>query len=356
MTKTDLYAVLGVDRAASADEIKKAYRKLALEHHPDVNPGDEAAEERFKEISSAKEVLLSPEKRKLYDEFGMDGLAPGFDASQARAYHEWANRAQQSPGYGSFESSSAGGQGVEDLLSQLFGARAGRGSDGGFGFDSNDDPNNGPGAQFGSARDPRFRGRPEAFRGADAETELEVDFSDAITGQEIQMRIEGRDPLRVKIPRGARDGTRIRLKGQGVDPGGTGKAGDLYIRLRVRPHPFFRREGDDLHADLPVTIPELILGAEIEIPTPDGKTTVKIPPNSSNGQTLRLAGLGATHPGKAKPGTKSQDKQNRGHLFLHLQAVLPTKGGPELDELAKKIEEAYEGDDPRAGIQWEIKR
>lgn len=331
MTKPDLYAVLGVDRGASADEIKKAYRKLALEHHPDVNPGNAEAEERFKEISSAKEVLLSPEKRKLYDEFGMDGLAPGFDASQARAYHEWANRAQQSPGYESFD--GAGGQGIEDLLSQLFGAQSGHGL----------------GDEFGSAHDPRFRGRREARRGADAETELAVDFTDAISGNEIQMRIEGREPLRVKIPRGARDGTRIRLKGQGGNAGTAGKAGDLYIRLKVRPHPFFRREGDDLHADLPVTIPELVLGAEVEVPTPDGKTKVKIPAHSTNGQTLRLPGRGA-----AKLGAKGKDA--RGHLFLHLQAILPTEGGAELDELVKKLENSYGDKDPRAGIHWESGR
>jgi curved DNA-binding protein len=351
MTKPDLYAVLGVDRGASTDEIKQAYRKLALEHHPDVNPGDETAEERFKEISGAKEILLSSEKRKLYDEFGMDGLAPGFDASQARAYQEWANRAEQSPGFGTFDTSSAGGQGIEDLLSQLFGARSGHGPGSGF-----DDGPGGFGDEFGRAQGPRFRGRREAYRGVDAETELEVDFSDAVSGNEIQMRIEGREPLRVKIPRGARDGTRIRLKGQGVDPGGSGEAGDLYIRLKVRPHPFFRREGDDLHADLPVTIPELVLGADIEIPTPDGKTTVKIPPHSSNGQILRLPGLGATRPGTARSNTGNKDKKNRGHLFLHLQALLPTEGGVELDELVKKLADLYGDTDPRAGIQWERKK
>jgi curved DNA-binding protein len=332
MTKPDFYAVLGVDRGASADEIKQAYRKLALEHHPDVNPGDSEAEERFKEISSAKEVLLSPEKRKLYDEFGLDGLAPGFDASQARAYQEWANRARQSPGYESFDSGSAEGQGIEDLLSQLFGDRGGHGL----------------GDEFGSAHGARFRGRPESFRGADAETRLEVDFTDAIAGNEVQMRIEGREPLRVTIPRGARDGTRIRLKGQGMPAGPAAEAGDLYVRLKVRPHSFFRREGDDLHADLPVTIPELISGAEIEVPTPDGKTTVKIPPNSANGQTLRLPGRGA-----AKPGAKTSGKDDRGHLFLHLLAVLPTEGGSELEEIAKKLADLYGEMDPRAGIRWE---
>jgi curved DNA-binding protein len=351
MTKPDLYAVLGVDRGASADEIKQAYRRLALEHHPDVNPGDEAAEERFKEISAAKEVLLSAEKRKLYDEFGMDGLAPGFDVSQARTYQEWANRAEQSPGFGSFDTSSGGGQGIEDLLSQLFRARSGHGPDSGF-----NDGSGGFAGESGSARGPRFRGRQEAFHGGDAESELEVDFTDAVSGNEIQMRIEGREPLRVKIPRGARDGTRIRLKGQGVDPGGSGKAGDLYIRIKVRPHRFFRREGDDLHADLPVTIPELVLGADIEIPTPDGKTTVKIPPHSNNGQILRLPGLGATKPGTARPSTGNKDKENRGHLFLHLQAIVPTEGGVELDELVKKLADLYGDTDPRAAIQWESKK
>jgi curved DNA-binding protein len=328
----DLYTVLGVDRNAAADDIKKAYRQLALKHHPDVNPGDAGAEERFKEISAAKEVLLSPEKRKLYDEFGMDGLAAGFDVSHARAYQEWANRAQQSPGFEAFDSGSRDDQGIEDLLSQLFGSRA-RG---------------GTGEEFGRAQGTSFGGRTEPFGGVDAETELEVDFADAISGNEVQMRIEGREPLRVKIPHGARTGTRLRLAGQGVDANGAGKAGDLYIRLRVRAHPFFRREGDDLHADLPVTVPELILGADIVIPTPDGKTTVKIPPGSANGQTLRLAGRGAS-----KPGTKDTD--NRGHLFLHLQAILPSEASAELDELAKKLGNAYGGENPRAKFRWDSK-
>ena len=126
MAMRDFYAVLGVERSATADEIKQAYRKLALEHHPDVNPGDGEAEERFKEISAAKEVLLSPEKRKLYDEFGEEGLASGFDPSEARAYKDWARRAKQSPGHETYGGGAGQGDpGMEDLLSQLFGNRGG---------------------------------------------------------------------------------------------------------------------------------------------------------------------------------------------------------------------------------------
>ncbi len=330
MAKRDLYQVLGVGRTASTDEIKKAYRKLALEHHPDVNPGDVAAEERFKEISFAKEVLLSDEKRRLYDEFGDDGLAAGFDASEARAYQEWARRAKQSPGFEAFGAGSAGDPGIEDLLSQLFGNQGG----GEMGDD------------FGRAHHFRSGGGSARFRGADFETHLEVDFVDAILGREIQMRVEGREPLRVKIPLGARDGMRIRLKGQGQSVAPSAEAGDLYIRLEIRPHPFFRREGDDLHLDVPVTIPELILGAEISIPTPDGMTHVKVPPRSPNGRTLRLPSKGASKPGRSG---------DRGHLFLHLQAVVPTEGNAEIEELAKKLEDFY-GDDPRVDLRWEIRR
>jgi curved DNA-binding protein len=336
--------VLGVERSASADEIKKAYRKLALEHHPDVNPGNREAEEHFKEISAAKEVLLSPEKRKLYDEFGVDGLSPGFEPSDARAYQEWARRAKQSPGYetfgggagsGGFSGGDLGGQGIEDLLSQLFGNRAGSG---------------GAGDGFGGAGDFRFGGRSQTFRGADFETELEVDFIDAILGREVQMRIEGREPLRVTLPCGARQGSRIRLKGQGQPAGPGAEPGDLFVRLKVRPHPFFRREGDDLHLDVPVTVSELILGVEVQIPTADGMTKVKIPPRSSNGQTLRLPGKGV-----AKTASKGEGATNRGHLLLHLQAILPAGDDPEIEELARKLEAFYAQKDPRAKIRWEAK-
>ena len=195
-----------------------------------------------------------------------------------------------------------------------------------------------------------FSGRPSTFRGADFETELEVDFIDAILGHEVQMRIEGREPLRVTLPRGARGGTRIRLKGQGQSAGSDTESGDLYVRLKVRPHPFFRREGDDLHLDVPVTVPELILGAEVQIPTADGMTKVKVPPGSANGRTLRLPGRGV-----AKIASKGGGAANRGHLFLHLQAVLPTEVDPEIEEIAKKLEDYYAEKDPRAGIHWEAK-
>jgi len=342
MATRDFYAVLGVERNASADEIKQAYRKLALEHHPDVNPGDAEAEERFKEISSAKEVLLSPEKRKLYDEFGVDGLAPGFDPADARAYQEWARRARQSPGYetfgggGSAGSAGSDGQGIEDLLSQLFGNRAGSGA--------------GAGGDFGGEGESRFGRRPSTFRGADFETELEVDFIDAILGREVQMRIEGREPLRVTLPRGAEEGTRIRLKGQGQSVDSGAESGDLFVRLKVRPHPFFRREGDDLHLDVPVTVSELILGAEVQIPTADGMTKVKVPPRSANGRTLRLPGKGV-----ARIDSKGSGSPNRGHLFLHLQAVLPTAADPEIEEIARKLENFYAEQNPRAEIRWEAK-
>jgi curved DNA-binding protein len=303
MEERDLYAVLGVSRDASKEEVRKAYRKLARETHPDVNPNDRKAEERFKDASFAYEVLSDPEKRKLYDEFGVRGLSEGFDPQHARAYRQWSDGARRSPNFESYASDVD----VEDLLGGLFGERRSR--------------------------------RPR--RGFDVEGEVGVDLLDVVRGSEVRVEVAGRS-LTVKVPPGSDDGSRIRLRGQGQPgPGGEGSPGDLYLTLRVRPHPLFRREEADLHLEVPVTLPELVLGASVEVPTPDGSVSMRVPPRSPNGRRLRLRGKGVP---KRRGG-------GRGDLYVTLAAQLPAGDDPRLEQLAKEMEPLYEGADVRARLK-----
>ena len=300
MEDKDLYAALGVPKDASEDDIRTAYRKLAREHHPDVNPNDPAAEERFKEVSFANGVLSDEEKRKRYDEFGMAGLSDGFDEGAAREYQQWSRGAHRSPHFESYTSDVD----LEDLLSGFFaGARQAAGP----------------------------------MRGADAEGILPVDFLDAARASEVPANFQGRPAMRVRIPPGAREGTRIRLQGKGGPGSEGGPAGDLYLTLQIKPHPFFTREADDLFVDLPVTIPELIRGASVDVPTPDGKVSMQIPPGSQNGRKLRLRGRGAIRSGAG----------GKGDLYVRLTAVLPETDDPRLEELAKELDDLYAGDNVR---------
>jgi len=306
MDEKDPYALLGVARTASEDEIRKAYRKLARKCHPDVNPNDRKAEDRFKEISLAYEVLSDTEKRARYDEFGAQSFAQGFDPDQARDYARWSRGARRSP----FHESSAADVDVdiEDLLGGLFGA----------------------------AR--RARG---PAKGADAEGEISIDLLDAVRGGEVRVQVAGRGALRVKIPVGADDGTRIRLAGQGDAGVLGGPPGDLYLTLHVRPHAFLERKGSDLWLDLPVTLPELVLGASIEVPTPDGPVTMKVPARSASGRVLRLRGKGVPKLGGAA----------RGDLYVRLVGELPDPEDPRLEAIAKDLEPLYEGRDVRARLK-----
>ncbi len=296
MDDRDLYADLGVARDASADDIRTAYRKLAREHHPDVNPNDPGAEERFKRVSFANSVLSDPEKRARYDEFGMQGLAEGFDPEQARAYQRWSHGASQSPHFESFSSDVD----FDELLSSFFQS-----------------------AQSGPAG---------PIRGRDAEGTLQVEFLDAVLGATLPVHLQGRSPLQVKVPAGAKDGARIRLAGQGEPGHREGPPGDLYLRLDVKPHPYFERSGDDLTVRLPVTLPELVRGGSVEVPTPHGDVEMTIPAGARNGQKLRLRGKGV--PGRANG--------QPGDLFVVLELVLPRDKSDELEKLAEQFEPLYD--------------
>ena len=301
MPEKDLYRELGVSRDASEDEIRRSYRKLARTYHPDVNPDDPGAEERFKEVSFAYEVLSDPEKRKIYDEFGHEGLAAGFSPEQARAYRDWSRGA----GRGPFDAES--GFHFEDLFEGLFGGRVRRG--------------------------------PQ--RGPDAQAEVSVDFLDAVMGREVRVKVPERGTLRVRIPAGAEDGTRVRLAGQGRRGPGNSPPGDLYLVVRVRPHPFFTRDEADLFVDVPVTVPELILGTTVDVPTPDGSVSMKLPPRSPNGRKLRLRGQGGALRGS----------EDRGDLYVRLVAVLPDTPDEKLGDLARELEPLYGEQDIRARLK-----
>ena len=299
MEERDLYNDLGVSRDASEDEIRRTYRKLARRYHPDVNPNDPKAEERFKQIAFANEVLSDKEKRGRYDEFGMQGLGEGFDPEHAREYMRWSRGARRSPDHDAFSSTMD----LDDLLSGLFGRRRG------------------------------------PTPGRDAHAQIAVDFLDAVKGTEVPLQLEGKT-LRVRIPPGSDDETRLRLAGKGLPSPDGGGPGDLYLTLEVRPDSNFTRSGPDLSLEVPVTLPELMLGAAIQVPTPDGLVTLKVPAHSASGQKLRLAGKGV-----------ARREGGRGDLFVTLVAVLPDADQPEYDELAERLRALYGDRDVRAQLR-----
>jgi len=299
----DLYSVLGVPRGASADEIRKAYRRLAHKHHPDKNPGNKQAEEKFKEVTAANEVLSDPKRRKLYDEFGADSLRSGFDAARADQYRQWKRQGSGAGpfDFGGFEGGGAGSAfDLGSIFEQIFGGGAAR------------------------------AGRSTA-RGEDVRANVDVDLADAVRGAERDLRVDGRT-LRVKIPAGVTEGSQIRLSGQGS------AGGDLYLEVRLRPHPLLRREGRDLYLDLPVTVPEAVSGAEVTLPTFEGPVRLRVPPGSQSGTRLRLRGKGL-------PELRGGE---RGDLYAVVKLVLP-EAGEALRDAVKPLAELYKGD-PRAGI------
>lgn len=316
MPERDLYDILGVSRTAGADEIKRAYRKLAKKYHPDVNPGNKPAEEKFKEATAAFEVLSDEKRRKLYDEFGPDALRSGFDEKRAEEVRRWRRQGAPPGGqpfdFGDFATVDVGGAPFDfgTIFGDLFGG--------------------------GRARGAR-RGAAVPAGGADVSAEVHVDLRDAVLGGEKDLRVEGRT-LRVKIPAGVTDGARIRLAGQGGPGRHGGPAGDLYLEVKVREHPHVRRDGKDLALDLPVTIPEAVSGAEVQLPTFDGPVRLRVPPGAQAGMKLRLRGRGL-------PDLKGGA---RGDLYAVIQVVLPPDS-PALHKAVKPLADLYDAD-PRAGI------
>ena len=303
----DYFQVLGVDRSADADAIKRAFRKLARQYHPDVNPGDASAEARFKEISEAYEVLSDPDKRRRYEQFGQywsqagaqGGAAPGMDVDFGR--------------YGNFDDF------INDLLGR-FGGPAGGGGFQGSGFPGGGFPGGGfPGGGF-----PRGNASPRNSVNLDAEAAVSISFSEAFRGSERALSVNN-ERVQVRIPAGVKNGSRLRLKGKGNLQPGTGRRGDLYLNLNVKEHPVWRLDGDVLQADLPVSLDELALGATVTVMTPDGEAQVSIPAGTAPGRSLRLKGKGWPLKG------------NRGDLLLTLALKLPTSWSADERALLSKL-------------------
>jgi curved DNA-binding protein len=305
----DLYGLLGVARGADADQIKKAYRKLAKDLHPDKNPGNKAAEARFKKVNHAHEVLSDPKKRKLYDEFGEDGLREGFDPDRMRQYRQWSAHNQAAgAGRGGFD-----GVNVEEIF-------GGGGAGGGFSDVFSD--------LFGRGR--RARG---PMRGQDVESEVTIDFPSSIRGATLELRVRpGEAPVAVRIPAGANEGSRVRIAGHGAPSPNGGPPGDLLLHIHVEPHAIFRREGDDLHVDVPITVAEAYRGAKVKVPTIDGAVALKVPERSQSGSVVRLRGKGVARKGKPE-----------GDLYVHFMVQVPTTSTPEVEKAIDAIAHA-EGD------------
>ncbi len=382
----DLYQLLGVSRGASEDEIKKAYRKLARKYHPDVNPGNKAAEEKFKQVSAAFEVLSNPEKRKLYDEFGEDAAKLGYDPKKAEAFRAYRDAASRGGVPGGGHGGAGGMPDMEgfdlgDLFGELFRNRRAGGAGGGM-----ED-------LFGR------EGAGGPTRGEALHAQVRISLREAVTGTERSLAItrpgrckkckgsghfgkpgtcptckgsgkirQGRGPLSmtstcpscagsgkvappcdlcggtgrveetarvtVKIPAGVQTGSQVRVAGQGAAGFLGGPPGDLFLEVQVEPHPLVRREGDDLYLPLPVTVPEAMLGAQVRAPTFTGEVTLTVPPHSQSGRKLRLKGQGV-------PALRGS---GRGDLYFELRILVPEKTTAELKTAAETLAHGYQHD------------
>ena len=319
MKYKDYYKILGVERSASEEDIKKAYRKLARKYHPDVSK-EKDAEERFKEVGEAYEVLKDPEKRAAYDQIG--SYQPGQDF---RPPPDWSER---------FGGGARGGLGgFEDLGDlDLFDLLAGLGGRGGFGR--------------------RAGGRDMRMSGQDVEVTLYAGIDDLMRGTEVEIPLsfteigaEGRPQrvtrtTKVRIPKGATDGQRLRVPGKGGPGIGGGPPGDLYINISLRPHELFRVSGYDVYLEVPITPWEAALGATVEVPTPQGKVSLKVPPGSRAGQKLRVRGKGLPRP-------KSDE---HGDFYAVLQIVTPSVLSEREKALYRELAQASTFD-PRAHFE-----
>jgi DnaJ-class molecular chaperone len=306
----DPYETLGVARSASQDEIKAAYRKLAKKLHPDLNPDDAKVESQFKDVSAAYELLSDAEKRARFDRGEIDASGAETQRGFYRSYAGSEEGAKYRAGQGGPGMGGMGAEDMEDILASMFGG-GGRRRGGGAGM---------------------------KMRGQDVNYSLAVDFLDAARGATKRITLPEGGQLDVKIPVGIEDGASLRLSGKGGQGFNGGPRGDAYVTVQVRPHAAFRREGRDIHVDLPITLGEAVLGGPISVPTVDGSVQMTVPKGSNTGRKLRLKGRGL--PGQG----------GRGDQFVHLQVVLPEKPDEELETFLKEWAGLHPYD-PRAALK-----
>lgn len=313
MEYKDYYKILGVSKTATQDEIKKAYRKLAVKYHPDKNPGDKAAEEKFKEIVEANEVLSDPEKRKMYDELGANWKQyqqAGFNNAGAAGRRSYAQSGPGGQYYYEFEGDpsdffGAGGGSFHDFFESLFGKHHSSHAAGG-----------------------RFDGFSQSMPGSDLAGEIHITLQEAYSGTERIVDVNG-EKIRLKIKPGAYDELKLKLKGKG-EIGSSGQAGDLYITIRVEPNAVFERKGNDLYMEAPVDLFTALLGGKLEIYTLSGKVNISVPEGTQNGKQLRLKGKGMPVYGTSA----------YGDLYVKLKVELPEKLTDEQKNLLHKLKDS----------------
>ncbi|WP_320677651.1 J domain-containing protein [Prochlorococcus sp. MIT 1300] len=311
----DYFNILGVPRGANPDEIKRAFRKMARKYHPDVNPGDLSAEAKFKEVNEAYEVLSDPEKRRRYEQFGqywknsggVGNASGGFDVDFGQ--------------YGNFD------EFVNDLLGRFSGPMGGPGFGGGF-----------PGSYGFTAGSGFPRSSNQRSLNLDAEARVKISFSEAFTGTKRTLSVND-ERVQVQIPKGIQSGSKLRLKGKGNIQPGTGRRGDLYLNIEILPHSIWRLEGSQLRADLPVSLDELALGANLRVITPDGEAEVFVPAGTPPGKSLRLKGKGWP------------SKLGRGDLFLTLSLQIPDTWSSEEIKLLEGLKKARSHDPREAWLK-----
>lgn len=277
MSKQDFYSVLGVSRSATADEIKKAYRRLAMQFHPDKNQGNKSAEEKFKQITEAYEVLSDDQKRAAYDQYGHAATGGPFGGGGSNPFGSGGPFSGGAGGY-NYSGSNSSGDPFQDIFGEVFGDLFGKGRGGGGGG---------------------FSSRPKTSKGADLRYTLNLTFEEAAQGCEksinfvrVRNNIEEKANLIVTVPAGVKQSQRLKLRGEGDSGTYGGPSGDLFVVINIQEHSLFRREGNDCVLDLPINFTDAILGAQIEIPTLTGKAALKIPTGTHTGQMFRLKGKG----------------------------------------------------------------
>jgi len=302
MEYKDYYQILGLNKSASKEDIKKAYRKLARKYHPDVNPEEKAAEEKFREINEAHEVLSDPEKRKKYDQFGSKWQQYEQSGGKPEDFNwgQWQSQPGSSYTYRTvtpeeFEELFGGGGGYSDFFETLFGQTGGRGAGGGPGD-----------------REFYYHARPR--HGRDSEHAIQITLEEAFHGTTRMLQWENGRKVEAKIPRGVKTGSRVRLKGKGEPGTGGGEPGDLYLKIKVMPHDRFQCDEDDLKLSVPVDLFTLLLGGHVTISSIDRPVRLDIPAETPNGRIFRLKGLGM-------PNLKNPEQ--RGDLYVTVEAVLP---------------------------------